>query len=210
MATWICSACTYCNAAALQQCEMCGGLTVGTPEGAEAGGAQLDSDLQAALEESARLHSSTISGTTITGCEFLSNRQSVAVLPQLPAFFRSSLIRQVGALNQFHPRWSPMIRTHEAPSATCGYISVVYAQMLAGIPLGEIPQDINALKTVLQSTQCVDPLMESTMAFLQRSRRAWIDSHAGEFTPQRARSYMSNWVANFVRTCHARVSSSFP
>lgn len=98
-----------------------------------------DTDLLAALEESARAHSSSRSTQLVLKNGYTALRSKCRQSAVYDIFLanaavvrgdRSGIVHQVNLLNQFHSHWAPAIRAHKTASAICGYTSVGIALYL--------------------------------------------------------------------------------
>lgn len=181
---------------------MCGVCESARPTGAvESESAQL----LRALQESAAQHSSCIDSLLLTG-QFAFPRRHVRVLPCLPEQpDPPSDLLQIGALNQFHRHWQPLIAAYQTPSATCGYMSCAYASLLARLPEGACPRSLSELLALVQDVGALEPLVEEAMRFVRDSRQAYIAAHPQAFAPHATGKnsnplhYVKAWVANYVR-----------
>ena len=196
---WTCAFCTLENGEAAKVCAVCESAR---PAAEDSESAQL----LRALEESAAQHSSSTNTLLLTG-RFTFPRRHVRVLPCLPepASDSASDLLQVGALNQFHPHWQPLIAAHQTPSATCGYMSCAYATLLARLPEGACPRSLEELLELVQDVGALEPLVEDAMRFVRDSRLAYVAAHPQAFAPHATgknsnpKHYEKAWVANYVR-----------
>lgn len=138
--------------------------------------------LMQALEESAKLHQTTI-GEEMCSRSFQAKSQSGMQLLQLPI------------VNQFHPQWNPLISKYSAPSAICGYTAIACARIIAALdPLSLTKEE---LQQRLRSITAVSGHVEHSMRFIHDCRKNYIQKHSTDFTTKYADTYVKAWVANF-------------
>ena len=201
---WSCVHCTFVNVAADYLCSVCQRArgAVGASAVAAVCESSEEDQLQRALRESAALHSSTITSEQVLA-RFSALRSKVRATPSLPFPAADGTLLQVGALNQFHRHWAPLIERYCTPSAICGYTALGYASLLAGMPEAELPTDIASLQALFCSHALVDPLVERAMAQVRDWRQRWIAAHPADFAPvakgadASPGAYISAWVANY-------------
>ena len=115
--------------------------------------------LMQALEESAKLHQTTI-GEEMCSRSFHAKSQSGMQLLQLPI------------VNQFHPQWNPLISKYSAPSAICGYTAIACARIIAALdPLSLTKEE---LQQRLRSITAVSGHVEHSMRFIHDCRKNYI------------------------------------
>lgn len=141
-----------------------------------------DELLMQALEESAKLHQTTI-GEEMCSRSFQSQSHSGMQLLQLPI------------VNQFHPQWNHLILKYSAPSAICGYTAIACARFIAALdPLTLTKEE---LQQRLRNVTAISGHVEHSMGFIHDCRRDYIKKHSADFTTKTADAYVKAWVANF-------------
>jgi len=141
-----------------------------------------DEMLMQALEESAKLHQTTI-GNEMSSRSFQAQSQSGMQLLQLPI------------VNQFHPQWNPLIAEHSTPSAICGYTAIACARFIAALdPLSLTKEE---LQHRLRNFAAISGHVEHSMRFIHDLRRDYTRKHTANFTAKSADAYLKAWVANF-------------
>jgi hypothetical protein len=140
-----------------------------------------DEMLLLALEESAKLHQSSINSEVCTST-FEGRSKSGMELLQLPI------------VNQFHPKWNPLISKFKAPSAICGYTAIACARFIAAL---EAPVTKAELQGMLSNVAAISGYVEHSMLFIHDCRVGYISKHPAHFTEKSASTYIKSWVANY-------------
>lgn len=164
-----------------------------------------DEELTRALEESARMHSSS-SNTLFFSTQHSISRNAFDSIPSslLPKYSNSDqLIHKVDLFNQFHSTWKPLIRKYKTPNAICGYTSVALAIHILrkGITFDTL-DDVVQFRKQIEADQTEFSLIMSevgkVMKFIYEDRQKYVLDHRSEFRSKAAeKSYLSNWVANY-------------
>jgi len=153
--------------------------------------------LAAALAESAAMHTASVDSPVVDASRAFSRAH---------ASRPSTVLTQVGTLNQFHRQWSELIREHAAPAAICGYTAPANAILLARRPAaaGAAFAAPAAAREALLALgfEAAAPLVRDAMAFVRASRARYVAAHAADFggaviPSAAAAAYESAWVANF-------------
>ena len=134
-----------------------------------------------ALEESAKIHQVEI-GSETCAITFQGRSRSGMQLLQLPI------------VNQFHPKWNPIISKYNTPSAICGYTAIACARFIAalGSPVTQLE-----LQNMLGTHAQISGRVEEAMRFIHDCRKKYVKEHPEDFNAASADQYMKNWVANF-------------
>ena len=141
-----------------------------------------DELLMQALEESAKLHQTTIDNH-LCSRSFQGQSQSGMQLLQLPIF------------NQFHPQWNPLISKYSTPSAICGYTAIACARLIAASdPLSLTKEE---LQQKLCDVSAISGHVEHSMRFIHDCRRDYIKKNFSKFPAKSEDAYLKAWVANY-------------
>lgn len=176
--------------------------------------ADFDAEMQQALELSAQQHMATCTTLVMDGQQQSARRDLDAPCSQHwkpPCRPRDGILMQVDTVNQFAQHWAPLIREHNAPSATCGYM--VMANTLAlqkCLPVGGVwnQQQLSDLLRVLRDPKFLEPSIREAMEIVSKSRTAWMARHAPHFSSEASRrNYLSAWVANYELSDFMRLKS---
>jgi hypothetical protein len=165
-----------------------------------------DDELQLALEESARIHSSTFKTLFFTTNHSISRSQFDAIPDKLlPSTTRQSdqKIHKVDLFNQFHRHWKTMIRKYNGPSAICGYTSLALAvhilkRDITFDSLDDVVQFRKHLQVDPSEFSKITEEVEMAMKFIHDDRQQYILNHKSEFRSKAdEKRYIMNWVANY-------------
>jgi hypothetical protein len=164
----------------------------------------IDADMLAALEESARVHSTTVTEPRLS-CEFQKERSE---LPLSQHHWKNTAspgcLWQIDTLNQFSAPFHKLILEYSTSTSLCGYLCIANAILMRKAFNQKAHQTSYTRKQVkdllvdLWSVESVIPMVEEVVRFIQGRRRLYVENHASEFGSEKEKElYCSAWVANY-------------
>ena len=171
-----------------------------------------DAELEAALEESARLHAAKTSVIELNS-QFDVSRGTLG-RPRhhwKDADEQAGVILQLDTINQFAQIMQPVISEFGAPASLCGYFAMAHALLLKKLLPSAVYTRVELLAALspMWDASIVLPAVRDAVAFTHARRTAWMDAHPADFaTPDAKRDYLRAWVANYEISDYLREHGS--
>ena len=110
----------------------------------------------------------------------------------------NGVMRQVSTLNQFDPLFESLIQEFNTPQSICGYLAAANACVLSKAMAAHVSLTQTKMLDLLCNKDVMLAEVRKAMAFIQKSRQAYVCEHASDFATDRDQSsYLRDWVANF-------------